>query len=62
LGTIVAGMLGQRTIVAVDAATALVDLALKRDAPDNVTAAVVHVTSDRPIPAAAGRRSLFRRR
>jgi PPM family protein phosphatase len=62
LGTIVAGMLGQRSLLAVDAATALVDLALKRDAPDNVTAAVVHVTSDRPIPAAAGRRSLFRRR
>jgi PPM family protein phosphatase len=62
LGTIVTGMLGQRSLLAVDAATALVDLALKRDAPDNVTAAVVHVTSDRPIPAAAGRRSLFRRR
>lgn len=62
LATIVSGMVGDRAIVAVEAATALVDLALKRDAPDNVTAAVVHVTSDRPIPAAAGRRSLFRRR
>lgn len=62
LGTIVGGMQGERSVLAVDAATALVDLALKRDAPDNVTAAVVHVTSDRPIPAAAGRRSLFRRR
>ena len=62
LGTIVAGMVDERSPVAVDVAAALVDLALKRDAPDNVTAAVVHVTSDRPIPAAAGRRSLFRRR
>ena len=62
MGTIVAGMVGERSVAAVDAAAALVDLALKRDAPDNVTAAVVHVTSDRPIPAAAGRRSLFRRR
>ncbi|MBV9411214.1 MAG: serine/threonine-protein phosphatase [Acidimicrobiia bacterium] len=61
-GTIVAGMLGERSPIAVDVASALVDLALKRDTPDNVTAAVVHVTSDRPIPAAAGRRSLFRRR
>ena len=62
IGTIVTGMRGEGSILAVDAASALVDLALKRDAPDNVTAAVVHVTSDRPIPAAAGRRSLFRRR
>ena len=62
MGTIVGGMVGERSLVAVDAVAALVDLALKRDAPDNVTAAVVHVTSDRPIPAAAGRRSLFRRR
>ena len=61
LGTIVASVVRDRGL-AVDAAAALVDLALKRDAPDNVTAAVVHVTSDRPIPAAAGRRSLFRRR
>jgi protein phosphatase len=62
LGTIVTGMIGEHSVLAVDAAAALVDLALKRDAPDNVTAAVVHVTSDRPIPAAASRRSLFRRR
>ncbi|MBV8983955.1 MAG: serine/threonine-protein phosphatase [Acidimicrobiia bacterium] len=62
IATMVSAMVGERSIVSVDAAAALVDLALKRDAPDNVTAAVVHVTSDRPIPAAAGRRSLFRRR
>jgi len=39
---------------------ALVDLAIKRGASDNVTAAVIVVTSALPIPAAAGRR-LFRR-
>lgn len=43
------------------AADTLVELALKRGAPDNVTAVVVRVKSDRPIPAASGRR-LFRRR
>ncbi len=45
-----------------DAADLLVEQALKRGAPDNVTAVVVRVKSGRPIPAAAGRRSLFRRR
>jgi protein phosphatase len=44
-----------------EAADALVSLALDRDAPDNVTALVVRVTSDRPIPPAPARRSLFRR-
>ncbi|HEX9529591.1 MAG TPA: SpoIIE family protein phosphatase, partial [Acidimicrobiales bacterium] len=43
------------------AAAALVDAAISQKAPDNVTAVVVKVTSDRPIPAAGGRRSLFRR-
>ena len=38
----------------------LVELALKRGAPDNVTVLTVSVTSALPIPAAAGRR-LFRR-
>jgi protein phosphatase len=45
----------------VQAADQLVDLALAREAPDNVTALVVKVTSDRPIPPVAARRSLFRR-
>ncbi|MBV8951503.1 MAG: serine/threonine-protein phosphatase [Actinobacteria bacterium] len=39
----------------------LVGRAVRRGAPDNVTAVVVHVTTDLPIPAAIGRRSLFRR-
>jgi serine/threonine protein phosphatase PrpC len=38
----------------------LVELALKRGAPDNVTAVVITVTSALPITAASGRR-LFRR-
>lgn len=45
-----------------EAAAALVDLALKRGTADNVTAVVVQVKSDRPIPGAGSRRSLFRRR
>jgi serine/threonine protein phosphatase PrpC len=40
---------------------ALVDLAIKRGAPDNVTCLVIRVTSDRPIPAAGAKRGLFRR-
>ena len=44
-----------------DVADHLVETALERDATDNVTVVVVRVTSDRPIPAAAGRRSLLRR-
>jgi protein phosphatase len=39
----------------------LLDLAIKRGAPDNVTCLVIRLTSDRPIPAAAAKRSLFRR-
>ena len=46
----------------VEAADMLVDLALKRDAPDNVTVVVVRVTSSRPIPPAGTRRGFFRRR
>lgn len=44
-----------------DAADALIDLALQRKTPDNVTVLVVRVTSDRPVPAAGARRSFFRR-
>jgi protein phosphatase len=40
---------------------ALVDLAIARKAPDNVTCLVIRITSDRPIPAAGAKRGLFRR-
>jgi serine/threonine protein phosphatase PrpC len=45
----------------VDAAERLVSLAVKRETTDNVTAVVVHITSNRPIPPVSTRRSLFRR-
>jgi serine/threonine protein phosphatase PrpC len=44
-----------------DAADRLVDMALARNSPDNVTVLVVRVTTDRPVPAAGTRRGLFRR-
>jgi protein phosphatase len=50
------------TPTAAAAAERLVGTAIERGSADNVTAVVVHITSDRPIPAASGRRSLFRRR
>jgi protein phosphatase len=40
---------------------ALVDLAIKRGAPDNVTCLVVRITSSLPIPAAGAKRTFFRR-
>jgi protein phosphatase len=43
------------------AARRLVDMAIGRGTTDNVTAVVVRITSDRPIPAAGGRRLFFRR-
>jgi serine/threonine protein phosphatase PrpC len=49
-------------VAPVEAADRLVDLALKRDAPDNVTVVVVRITSARPIPPSATRRGFFRRR
>ena len=39
----------------------LVDVAVKRGAPDNVTCLVIRITSDRPIPAAPAKRGFFRR-
>jgi serine/threonine protein phosphatase PrpC len=47
------------TVIA--AADALIDQALARDTPDNVTILVVRITTDRPVPAASTRRSLLRR-
>jgi len=59
----IAGRIGGDTVATpVEAADMLVDLALKRDAPDNVTVVVVHVTSSRPIPPTGTRRGFFRRR
>jgi len=58
-----AGRIGGDTVpTLVEAVDTLVDLALKRDAPDNVTVVVVRVTSSRPIPPTGTRRGFFRRR
>jgi integrin-linked kinase-associated serine/threonine phosphatase 2C len=45
----------------VELAERLTQLAIKKGTTDNVTAVVIHVTSDRPIAPAPVRRSLFRR-
>jgi protein phosphatase len=58
----VAAAIGSPSVpTVVEAADRLVRMALDRGTPDNVTVLVVRVTSDRPVPAAAGRRGLFRR-
>jgi PPM family protein phosphatase len=58
----VVGALGTPAVPTVaEAAGGLVDLALARNTPDNVTVLVVRVTTDRPVPAAGARRGLFRR-
>jgi len=51
---------GRGAVASPELVDSLVELALKRGAPDNVTAVVVTVTSTLPITAASGRR-LFRR-
>jgi PPM family protein phosphatase len=61
IGEIAAGIGTTALPTVVDATERLVDLALERGTPDNVTVLVVRVTTDRPIPAAGGRRGLFRR-
>jgi len=43
------------------ASARLATTAVSRGTADNVTAVVVRITSDRPIPAAGGRRLFFRR-
>jgi serine/threonine protein phosphatase PrpC len=59
----VAGAIGEPALpTPAAAAQHLIETAIDRGAADNVTVVVVRVTSDRPIPAAGGRRSLFRRR
>ncbi|HLY82881.1 MAG TPA: protein phosphatase 2C domain-containing protein, partial [Acidimicrobiales bacterium] len=58
----VAGAVGGADVPTVaEAAERLIDLALARHTPDNVTVLVVRVTTDRPVPAAGARRGLFRR-
>jgi len=56
-----AGELGKTLRHASELAQHLVDTAIKRESADNVTALVVQVTSDQPVPPAV-RRSLFSRR
>ncbi|HTD50200.1 MAG TPA: protein phosphatase 2C domain-containing protein [Acidimicrobiia bacterium] len=56
-----AGELGHTLRHAGELAEYLVDTAIKRQSADNVTALVVQVTSDQPVPPAV-RRSLFSRR
>ena len=46
---------------AVDAADGLVRMAVERGSTDNVSAVLVHLTSDLPIPPVAGRRFRLRR-
>ncbi len=43
------------------AADTLIEQALARNTPDNVTLLVVRITTDRPVPAATTRRSFLRR-
>jgi serine/threonine protein phosphatase PrpC len=59
---VVTDAIGQRDVpTAADAAQRLVDTAISRGTTDNVTAVVVQITSDLPIPAAGGRRLFFKR-
>lgn len=58
----VAGAIGSGDVrTPAEAARRLVDTAIGRGTTDNATAVVVRITSDRPIPAAGGRRLFFRR-
>jgi PPM family protein phosphatase len=60
--TEVVGAVGTPAVPTVtEVADGLVELALARKTPDNVTVLVVRVTTDRPVPAAGVRRGLFRR-
>jgi protein phosphatase len=56
-----AAALGSAVQTADEMVDNLLELAMKRGAPDNVTCLVIRLTSDRPIPAASTKRSLFRR-
>jgi protein phosphatase len=61
VGTVAAGIGTPATPTVAEAADRLVQVALERATPDNVTVLVVRVTTDRPVPAAPPRRGLFRR-
>lgn len=60
--TEVVGSIGTPAVPTVTAvADTLIELALTRNSPDNVTVLVVRITTDRPVPAASTRRSFLRR-
>jgi PPM family protein phosphatase len=60
--TEVVGAIGTPAVpTVVAAANALIEEALARNTPDNVTVLVVRITTDRPVPAANTRRGLLRR-
>ncbi len=60
--TEVVGAIGTVEVpTAIAAADTLIASALARNTPDNVTLLVVRITTDRPVPAAAARRSFLRR-
>jgi protein phosphatase len=60
--TDVIGAIGSPKVATVAAAAdALIEQALARNSPDNVTVLVVRITTDRPVPAAATKRSFLRR-
>jgi protein phosphatase len=56
-----AGLREGSLATAIEGADRLVRLAIERGTTDNVSAVVVHLTSDQPIPPAGGRRFRFRR-
>jgi protein phosphatase len=61
IGAVAAGIGSPAVPTVAEAADRLAQMALERGTPDNVTVVVVRVTTDRPVPAAATRRGLFRR-
>jgi len=61
IASVVAALGTPGTPTVAEVADHLVELALGRDTPDNVTVLVVRVSTDRPVPSAGARRGLFRR-
>ncbi|MGZ4212691.1 MAG: PP2C family protein-serine/threonine phosphatase [Actinomycetota bacterium] len=57
----VSGAIGHAFPTPNEAAEHLIDLALKRGAPDNITVLVVRITSPLPFPPSPAKRSFFRR-